>query len=401
MNFRTTLAAALLALTGFSGRAAAQCFTPDGLDGPLPPTCQPANLTSTDFAVSQRAVGICWRQCGVDATAAYKATWSKMIPSVNTAGTVDCGWFTTRVQLSQSTLSWIGTLNAHYSRTWFEGNPAAPLQVWRYLVNGDLRPTSTTAGPCALPPCAAPNGMKVHFSGYIDYAIDCNSGQRFDAWMITHGCDSVDHAVGYPRAGAFHPDRYYTFVGPAANFVVGAAPSIEVGLANQESVRRWDRIPGTTIGASCQHDEPLAFAAFNPFAQTCLCTAGAPQWYEADLSGAAVGGTTFNTLAGSADYKSVAIGRWTNPGVFPGVEEVRWTTSDLVWTEGCTTLTTFEPFYGVTTSGGFPAWQIDTTGLVTPLAPMFIDQSSSRQMPFNTPVRNIPSRSYHILNLNL
>jgi hypothetical protein len=32
---------------------------------------------------------------------------------------------------------------------------------------------------------------------------------------------------------------------------------------------------------------------------------------------------------------------------------------------------------------------------------MFIDQGSSRRMPANTPVRNIPSRSYHIINLNL
>ena len=42
-----------------------------------------------------------------------------------------------------------------------------------------------------------------------------------------------------------------------------------------------------------------------------------------------------------------------------------------------------------------------TRAIGLPLAPTFIDQSSSRRMPANTPTRNIPSRSYHILNLNL
>jgi hypothetical protein len=70
-----------------------------------------------------------------------------------------------------------------------------------------MRPLSAAAGPCAVPPCAPPFGLKVHFSGYIDYAIDCSTGQMLNAWMVTHGCDSVDHAPGYPRAGSFHPDR--------------------------------------------------------------------------------------------------------------------------------------------------------------------------------------------------
>ena len=52
-------------------------------------------------------------------------------------------------------------------------------------------------------------------------------------------------------------------------------------------------------------------------------------------------------------------------------------------------------------SGGFPAWNVDITGIVTPLSPTFVDQSSSVLLPGNVPVRNVPARSYHMLNLNL
>jgi len=402
MKLLTNLAALALTLAGFTGRASAQCFTPDGLDPVLPVNCFPAVLNATDYAFGQKTLGICWRQCGIDATANYRGLWSQLTPSSSLPGTVDCGWYNARLQLFQGVnLRWSGSFNVMYSRTWYEGNSATPTQVWRYLVNGDMIPASLAAGPCAVPPCSTGSNARVRFSGYIDYAVDCLTGVRSNAWMITHGCDAVDHAPGYPRAGVFHPDRYYTFVGPSVGFVPGIVPTIEAGVATQESVRRWDRMPGTTGGATCQHDEPLAFTNFLPFGTTCLCSAGGPMWYEADISGAGVGGTTFSTIAGSAAYKSVSIGSWTLAGVYPGIEEVRWTTSDLLWTEGCTTITSFDPFYGVTTAGGDPAWQIDVTGVVTPLGSIFIDHANSIRPGPNTPVRNVPFRSYHILNLNL
>src|SRR5262249_27942497 len=100
------------------------------------------------------------------AQAAYKAVWSPLTPSVNSFGIVDCGWYTARLQLTQGSATvWTGSFNVHYSRTWFEGNAAQPLQVWRYLVNGDMRPATTTAGPCALPPCAPASASKIHFTG--------------------------------------------------------------------------------------------------------------------------------------------------------------------------------------------------------------------------------------------
>ncbi len=397
MNLRSIFTALALA-AGLAAPLRAQCFTPDGLDAMPGAMCVPGTLTAASAAFKQKSTGICWRQCGVDATANYDAIWSAMTPST-AMGAINCGWYSTRLQLMQGTnLRWLGVFNANYSRTWYEQSINSQFQVWRFLVNGDMRPGLNPVGPCAIPSCCAPNGNKVRFTGYVDYAFECGTGRVYTAWMITHACDSIDHDVGSPRAGTYHPDRYWSFLGPAASFVPTMATSLEVGTGVVESVRNWNRTNPIMV---CNLEEPLINANFNPMSQNCLCSAGAPLWYEAALNGIGAQGTFFTTLTGQPGFQSVNIGTWTNANKFPGVEEVRWNCSTLLYQDPCTGVSQIEHFYGATTAGGFLAFQIDSTGTATILPSMFIDQSNSRRFPLNTDIRNVMFRSDHVLNLNL
>src|SRR5262249_54103797 len=160
-------------------------------------------------------------------------------------------------------------------------------------------------------------GNRVRFTGYVDYAFDCStsSGITERAWMITHACDAIDHAAGYPRAGVFHPNRFYTFLGPRNGFVVGLGSTLENGAVSQEPVRAWDAL---ALPARCQHEEPLAFGSFNPNAMLCMCGTGPALWYEAYFNAGGVFGAFIGPYPGSDPFRSYPIGSWTNSSVYPG-----------------------------------------------------------------------------------
>ena len=392
------LFAALALPLALAGRSAAQCG-PDGLDGA--PACNMPSFTSVlQNSFKQPSMGICWSNCAVNATANYTAQWGALTPVQNTAGLApSCGWYTAQLTLLQGLqLRWSGTFHFTYSRTWSEASSTGTaLQVWRYLINGDLSPLVANPGPCGPAPiCAASFGNKVRFTGYVDYAQDCGTTLTEQAWMITHACDAIDHAPGYPRAGAFHPNRFYSFVGPRLGFVPGAGASLEMGGAAVEAVRSWD---ATTLPAMCMHEEPLAFANFNPIGNLCVCGPGPGLWYEAFVNAGSVFGTILNPFPGSAPFRSFPVGTWTNPNAFPGAEELRYNTNELMYVE-CTGVGRQEFYFGVTTAGGYPARSLSAPG-GPPLPPIFIDQSNSVLLPANVATRNRTYRSDHILNFNL
>jgi hypothetical protein len=399
MKPRSLLAGLVLAAI-FATPGRAQCPLNDGLDGILPPCASP-NLTVRRQQFQQPALGICWWQCNVDATAGYTAVWSKFTKSSHLSGTTDCGWYITNLRLYQGlVLRWQGRFNVHYARTWMESGttPGTQVQVWRFLLNGDMRPYTFAPGPCATPPCAPPNFWRVRFTGYVDFARDCATGLIDEAWMITHACDLIDHDTGYARGGTFHPDRYYTFVGPAAGFVPGPTLAQEIGFAPNDTVRAWVAGP---IPVMCQYEEP-ATANFNPISMNCLCSVGAPMWYDANVAGSGVAGTSFMTVAAARPFQSVAIGAWTNPAVYPGNEELRWNTAQYLYRDACTANMQLENFFGVTTLGGNPAFWIDNNGVLTSLPTIFVDQSNSKVLPgLGAPQLNVMYRSDHVICLNL
>jgi hypothetical protein len=242
----------------------------------------------------------------------------------------------------------------------------------------------------------------VRYTGYVDYARNCSSGAFENAWMLTHACDQIDHDPAFPRGGSFHPDRAYTFVGPAAGFVPGPVQPFEAGGSPLESIRRWKvPVPGTTGPVTCEFEEPVVTAILNPLGQGCLTSPGPGQYAFADLFVSAACGSAVSPTPGTVSFLSMGIGSWTNPTVYPGIEVLRWSAGDYRWFDPCTGVQQSEVFFGVTTLGGFQADQHLSTGPGQPLPLSFIDQCNSILVPGSAVTRNIPFVSDHLISLNL
>jgi len=393
--------AAMAALLGFaiSGRASAQWSVPDNLEnGPCCTQTQVKAPRVPNF--KQDSLSICWKDCSIESIGVCRAAWSGPTPPEN------CRNYSKRLRLfdAAGTVKWNARVKFRYSRTWIETDPSGlERQIWRYLANGDLRPTAALGpAPCPRPPCAAANGNKVRFTGYVDYSLDCTGVMQEFSWMLTHACDAIDHAPGFPRAGVFHPDRTYSFVGPAAGFVVGALQPIEAGAGSLEAVRRIDRLPGTTIDV-CEYDQKVQHA-MAPGLQFCLCNtaAGVAQYVISDLTVTSACGTTVNTAGGPflPGFISQGLGMWTSPLTYPGLEALRWNCGGYIYGDPCVGVVRDEVFFGVTTLRGWPAKQVPTAvdpGLPLPLT--FVDQGNSLAGGTGTTMNRV-YRSDHILNLN-
>jgi len=380
----------------------AQCNLADNLDGG--PCCGLTQATvSHPTTFSQGALQVCWQDCGASQVSNLTAKWVLLAPPPGT--TMPCGEFSMRLDLfgPGNVLFWRGPMRLQYARTWIAGNTAGTVQqVWRFLVNGDLAAQPAAGTPCGFT-CLAAFNRRARFTGYIDLAEDCVvGGIREYAWMVTHACDAIDHHAGFPRAGVFHPNRSYTFVGPAAGFVPGPIqPTEGTPFSPFESVR--GRVPTPApVTLVCTFEEQAVHSIF-PQNQLCFCGApGSNQFLVADVRiQTACGGTIANPLVGPLlpGYVSMGIGAWTNPSVYPGVQELRWNVAGYDYFDACTGTNQHEVFFGVTTIGGYPATQLVGGVPTGPLPPIFIDQANSVR-PNGTTTMNQPFNSRHILNLN-
>ena len=381
--------------------APAECL-PDGLDGG--PCCTPAQPTvRRPGTFTQTALGICWRDCDVESTSRCTAQWTLGSTSLN-----PCAIRRMRVELGDAAgiVKWRGRVSVQYSRTWREEDSSGDsLQVWRYLANGDLRATAAAGvSPCPVPPCAAAHSGRVRFTGYVDMARRCvppgtPAPPPEYAWMLTHACDAIDHQPGFPRAGSFHPDRTYTFLGPAAGFVPTPMQSIEAGASPADVVRKVDLALGPP---SCQHEEPAAIT-LDPTSLTCLCGApGSNQFAVSSLSIAGSCGTSsFASSTFLPGFVSMSIGTWTDPTAYPGLEGLRWNAGGY-GIDDCFGILRDELFFGVTTLRGNDAFTIPSlpAAIPVPLLPTFVDQHNALRS--NVSVANVPwKRSDHFININL
>jgi hypothetical protein len=164
-----------------------------------------------------------------------------------------------------------------YARTWQELTPLGPIQVWRWLVNGDLPygalPSSATL--CKYPfATMPPTFLPAHYSGNIDYAFNCATGTWEVSMALTHLCVYEVHgplsAVPLPIP-AVTPPRTYHFVAPA-NFVFGPGPS-PVGpiLADAERESNFITTPYT-----CLTENPIVQGFINDVFLDCHCGAPTP-----------------------------------------------------------------------------------------------------------------------------
>jgi hypothetical protein len=401
MSPKKLLSLLILAQGALVAPRSAQCNLDDHLDGGPCCAIAPATIPSVP-SFSQSLLQICWQDCAVNQVTTLTTQWSLLkILGIAPA----CGEERMLVDIlgPGNVLLWRGPVRLVYARTWIAGGTAGTvLQVWRFLVNGDLQwmggPT-----PCGSFPCLAANGNRARFTGYLDFAEDCGvPGNNQFAWMLTHACDAIDHHVGFPRAGTFHPDRSYTFVGPDLGFVPGPLqPTEGTPFSPFESVRSRTKTP-PPVTFLCNYEEPAVHSLF-PQNQLCFCGApGSNQFLIADVRIQAACGTSLaNPPVGPLlpGYVSMGIGSWTNPAAFPGVQQLRWNVAGYDTFDACTGTIVHEVFYGVTTIGGLPATQLIGGMPGAPLPPIFIDQANSERAN-GTTVMNVPFNSRHIVNLN-
>lgn len=389
-------------LTNASPPASSQCG-PDGLDGGN--CCSPSGVVLPDLPSKRSDVRwLCFRFCQLVKNFEYCADLGKPVPATGPAGSALCGVFDISVRLRTCVLPlkvfWNGNLRAYYSRTWSESTVAgAPnLQVWRFLVNGDLIPTSQVTGISFLPDCSLSfNG--VYFSGYIDYAYDCVIGNWKVAFAFSHECDAIHHAPGTARpaaGGGFHPSRSFSIVGPGSTFVPAVAGPRSDGTPTNLSFRKNDWSLPSSVCLLRDNASPIGY--FDPQNEFCTCVAGAAGQYistAVELNGLCARARP--SFTGELLVQK-RIGSWTDATKFPGNEFVLFDFGYLNYFDLCGGMITEEWFEGVETVGGFPA--VDFNGL--PLGPEFEDLGSSNTSFLNTAPRiGAPHVCDHILNVNL
>lgn len=401
---RRLTAPLLLIAALLPGATAQQCPRPDGLDGG--PCCAPAQQRIPKLPpLEDMNWSLCWRDCDLAAQEQCIAQWTSPNAGAQQLG---CGPMRARLRLRDASgvIKWTGRMRLQYSRTWVEFADAAgePVQVWRFLVNGDMKP-SADAGtvPCPVPPCTLAFG-RARYTGYIDYAFKCQSGEFQNAvWMLTHACDQYEHRQGFPRGGAFHPDIAYSFVGPAGQFSPSPIVPAEGGASPYEAVRRidWVFLPGAQPTPRCVYEERIQHQ-LEPQGVFCACSPGGatPQYQFAQVDIDGVCGTSASTSPNGLlpGFVSMGLGRWSDPTVYPGVESLRWNVAGYQYVDACNGNVRDEVFFGVTTIGGWPAQQVLSTGLGDLLPPIFVDQANSLRQ--DQTVMNVPFISDHVINLN-
>jgi len=355
---KATLAFGFAAIT-LCAPAYAQCLLPDGLNGPC---CTPTVSTLPNFPAYQMpGLAISFIQCAPALLPCIRWDFGAPTPA-------SCDQFKANVQVldcNPGNVQLTGSVILDYTRTWEEISPLGPIQVWRFAAKADLsHPASVPANPGIVPPSLAAF-PQVFYYGYIDYALDCNTGTWEMAAVLHHQCDWFIH--GNPAfsstPGVQHPGRSFSLIGPntAANpFVpiLGAAPG--GGVVGEGT--RTSSIPG----AVCSTEEPLQ-GIMQLLAQACLCAIAPqpPQLTARRLNTVGACGTTVTTLdtlgAGLPwlHLMTTRIGAWTTTANYPGPERVWVDEGPVLYREGCVGSTgvvalSVDVMYGGSTSQGYP-----------------------------------------------
>ena len=428
-SLKNTLLLALGALALAASSSAQTWLQPDYLWSGgfyVNPQCSLAPLTLPTFpGFNQVSMEIGWQDCQAESKKYVDAKWSAPVSPIG----VSTQEMIAELRLTEALIGDLiakGKMTLTYSRTWYEKKKTVPSthwQIWRFLVNGDLRYSQGAKGSLR-PNCAFNHKGRVRYTGYVDWALDINKGTWSNTWMLTHATDDLEHVPSHPREGNYHCDRSYSFVGPAKGFVADPLVATEGGSQDNEyyrSVVRYVRrpkigpppfppVPGPVgVGIpSSSFEEDVDFTV-TPMYQMCPCSsagAGLSQFAIAQMNIAGKFGSTAqsnNELVN--EFVSMGIGSWTDPSIYPGVEDVRWTIAEYDYFEPCTNETRKEVFHGVTTVGGYEAWAISYDPyyhsqqlLKEYLGATFIDQANARRKGRLS--MNLPFKSDPVLTLN-
>ncbi len=369
--------------------AQAQCTGSDNLDfnGEC---CDISEPILPDFpAVKQEIQYICWRRCDVQKVKRLCVDLGRPVPHVFPSGVpAGCGIYDlpvrTRTCGGQQRVAFEGTVLATYSRTWFEDadvDGQIDTQVYRFLLNGDLRASDFLVNRFGTNPCVP---QSIHFFdnlvfwfGYIDYRFDCQNGSVEVEWALDHECDKYHHNEDSgrpaPPGTAFNPARSFTFVGPST-FVPTLGIPFSAGPLVQENTRSI-LFTGQQQPVVCFRDDPIRDGVLQPFIETCVCTDGAPQYAISEYGGTTLCGSGFG-LGQGKEYVQKRLGFFANAAGEP-TRELLLKQGDLIFFDQCLQTTTNEYFEGVITLNNVPSFTIDQAGGVVPLARQFHDVGSS------------------------
>ncbi|MBC8451213.1 MAG: hypothetical protein H8D72_00735 [Planctomycetes bacterium] len=391
MSFRSTAPFAglcLLALVALTPNASAQCFNPDGLDGPCCGAVQPIIPVGL-MPFTMQGTGICWDDC----TPTAQTCTSVSIGTLNP--TPLCTQFTAPIEvLDCAGLPLLkGTLILDYTRTWEEFNPVTLIttQVWRFAAKVDMLGMTTTLPTCPVPTCVPATGQAFYY-GYLDISRACSPIALDQAAVVLfHGCDVFQHKPGLSAfPGSYHPTTSYALVAPstAANPFVPSIMGPPSGALVSEALRAY---PDPTVGF-CRAEERVLGGVFLPLIQGCLCPLALAPLQQAGIRMKAdtVCGSSVETLnlwpvAPWYELTSTSIGRWTTAASYPGTEHASVAEGLVVYTEACdpfgVPLKSFDILYGAITQGGFPLSPIGG-----PSSTNAVDLASNYSLPVGMPI---------------
>jgi hypothetical protein len=256
-----------------------------------------------------------------------------------------------------------------YTRTWMETDTSSPVgdryQVWRFLVNAEVRPSKdvlkqypkpTPNTSHLIPPCTYNHraGQPVHYQGYVDYALNCRTDQWTFSFGVTHMCDVFTHNLfsKYPLGG--HADLSYVAVAPDTFLPDTTLPGI-AGLIRSEAFRmiRWPMLP------FCESEQDVRQGVISRLKRKCACgqnTDPRAQFINYELKAtsacksSAASISPFPVLWGGSVQMSA--GTFTGPG-FPGKENLYFLVDPMFYRDGKTQALRADLFVGVGTEGGW------------------------------------------------
>lgn len=293
---------------------------------------------------------------------------------------IGCGTYTLPVSMitcgPQGQPLFSGELMATYARTWIEKQPSQDpdTQVWRFMINGDLTPSSFLlsrygANP-HLPQCHVTFDA-IHWFGHIDYRRDCSTLEWDVEWVLEHSCDEYHHGSSSARSGSFHPSRTFNIAGPST-FAPSTSFTIPALTPHPNSPGiRTTRYNGDDF-AMCFRYEPFSSLQVFLGDDDCPCGTGGDQFLETVLFGDTLCGNGIPGASGPIPTRKKL-------GSFGSGRRVITWAGLIGFTDACTgPSSTGEFMEGVEVLNDTTEnFLLTEAGSLLPLGPTFIDLASS------------------------
>lgn len=293
-----------------------------------------------------------------------------------------------------------GELIATYSRTWVEKQPTEDpdTQVWRFMINGDLAPSSFVLARYGdnphLPQCQATYAGLIHWFGYIDYRRDCSTLEWETEWVLEHACDRFHHDQGSLRTGTYHPGRSFNFAGPSTFTPTTDYSIFDLDVRDSSPGLRKIEYNGNDF-ARCYRYENFHSTATFTLDPECACgVPGEEQYIHTQLDATT---SCISEITAPAIRKK--LGYFEHPE-FGILRRITMWVGPSLFVDECAESTRFEYLEGVEVlSNRTENFKLTESGDLVPLGATFVDLASSND-DTGGPLQGVPHFSRLHINLN-